>query len=350
MLKYYGQITVSKVVISGKPIVDTNNVKKSDNAKYCDKPFYKVINSNKTALYYFYKSEKIIMPKTLLRLFPLLPLFALYILLDSCGNGSTKTNDVDTSLAGIGTPNVPPPQPIIYTVEKVFPHDSNAFTQGLQFYDGKLYEGTGNPEQSTESSLRIVDIQSGKPEKEYDIADKNIFGEGITIFKNKIYQLTWQNHKVFVYNLTDITRPVETYPWSLEGWGLTNDGNNLIISDGSSKLYYVQPDEKSKQLRTMKILTVEDNNGEVDSLNELEYINGYVFANRWYNNHIVKIDTSNGHVVGIMDMSGLMHEYDPSAQLSDGAVLNGIAYDSAAKKIYITGKDWPKMFQIKLNN
>ncbi len=290
------------------------------------------------------------MPKTLLRLSLLPALFALFISIESCGNDSNKTSDIDTSLAGIGKSNVPPPQPIIFTVEKVFPHDSNAFTQGLQFYDGKLYEGTGNPERSNKSSLRVVNIQSGKPEKEYDLPDQNIFGEGITIFKNKIYQLTWRSHKVFVYNIDDIMHPVGTYPWSLEGWGLTNDGTDLIISDGSSKLYFVQPDEKSKQLRTMKILTAQDNNGEVDSLNELEYINGYVYANRWYNDHIVKIDTSNGHVVGIMNMTGLMHEYDPSAQLSDGAVLNGIAYDSTTKNMYITGKDWPKMFEIKLNN
>lgn len=274
----------------------------------------------------------------------LLP-FAFIVLSFSCHNNSTP--DIDTSLPVSRPNNIPAPEPITFTVDSVYPHDPNAFTQGLQFYKGKLYEGTGEPKVS---SLRIVDIKTGTPEKKYVIPDPTIFGEGITIFKNKIYQLTWQNHKIFVYNLNDIMHPVDTYNWSLEGWGLTNDGNNLIISDGSSKLYYVQPDEASKQMRTIKILTVADNTGELDSLNELEYINGYVFANRWYNNHIIKIDTSNGHAVGIMDLTGLLHQYDPNEQVGDEAVLNGIAYDSVTKKLYITGKDWPKLFEMRLNN
>jgi len=274
----------------------------------------------------------------------LLP-FALIVLLFSCHNNSTP--DIDTSLPVSQPNNLPAPEPITYTIDSVFPHDTKAFTQGLQFYKGKLYEGTGEFKQST---LRIVDIKTGKPEKEYLIPDPTIFGEGITIFKNKIYQLTWQNHKIFVYNLNDIMHPIATYNWSLDGWGLTNDGNDLIISDGSSKLYYVQPDEASKQMRTIKILTVADNTGELDSLNELEYINGYVFANRWYNDHIYKIDTSNGHAVGIMDLTGLLHQYDPNFHIPDSAVLNGIAYDSTTKKLYITGKDWPKMFEMRLNN
>ncbi|KAA9038609.1 glutaminyl-peptide cyclotransferase [Ginsengibacter hankyongi] len=274
----------------------------------------------------------------------LLP-FALIVLLFSCNNNSTP--DIDTSLPVSRPNNIPPPEPITFTVDSVYPHDPKAFTQGLQFYKGKLYEGTGEPKIS---SLRIVDIKTGTPEKKYVIPDPTIFGEGITIFKNKIYQLTWQNHKIFVYNLDDIMHPIATYNWSLEGWGLTNDGNNLIISDGSSKLYYVRPDEASKQMRTIKILTVADNTGELDSLNELEYIDGYVFANRWYNNHIIKIDTSNGHAVGIMDLTGLLHQYDPNDQVGDEAVLNGIAYDSTTKKLYITGKDWPKLFEVKLNN
>ncbi len=274
-----------------------------------------------------------------------LRVFALFVLLFSCHN--TSTPDIDTSIPETQPNNIPAPQPITFTVDSVYPHDPKAFTQGLQFYKGRLYEGTGEFNQST---LRIVDIKTGKPEKEYLIPDPTVFGEGITIFKNKIYQLTWQSHKIFVYNLNDIMHPIATYNWSLEGWGLTNDGNNLIISDGSSKLYYVQPDETSKEMKTMKILTVADNTGELDSLNELEYINGYVFANRWYNDHIYKIDTSNGHVIGIIDLAGLLHQYDPNFQIPDSAVLNGIAYDSTTQKLYITGKDWPKMFEMRLNN
>jgi glutamine cyclotransferase len=275
-----------------------------------------------------------------------LPVFAFIVLLFSC-HSNTSTPNEDPNLPVAQSNNIPAPQPITFTVDSVYPHDPKAFTQGLQFYKGRLYEGTGEFNQST---LRIVDIKTGKPEKEYLIPDPTVFGEGITIFKNKIYQLTWQSHKIFVYNLNDIMHPIATYNWSLEGWGLTNDGNNLIISDGTSKLYYVQPNENTKEMKTMKILTVADNTGELDSLNELEYINGYVFANRWYNDHIYKIDTSNGHVIGIIDLAGLLHQYDPNFQIPDSAVLNGIAYDSTTQKLYITGKDWPKMFEIRLNN
>jgi glutamine cyclotransferase len=223
----------------------------------------------------------------------------------------------------------------------------DAFTQGLEFHNGKLYEGTGEPK---ESRLRIVDLKTGKTEKEYLIPDTTIFGEGITVFKNKIYQLTWQNHKIFVYKFNDISKPVNTYNWSLEGWGITNDGNNLIISNGSSKLYFVQPDEAKNEMKTIKVLTVADNRGELDSLNELEYINGYVYANRWYTNEIIKIDTANGHVAGIMNLTGLLKQYDPNTPVGDEAVLNGIAYDSASNNLYITGKHWPKVFEIRLNN
>lgn len=274
-----------------------------------------------------------------------LVLLSFTVFLFSCHN--TSTPDVDTSLPSPQVNNLPAPQPITYTVEAVYPHDPNAFLQGLQYYNGKLYEGTGEFNQST---LRIVDVKSGKPEQKFLIKDPGVFGEGITIFNNKIYQLTWQNHKIFVYNLNDIMHPVDTLKWGLEGWGITNDGQDLIISDGSSKLYFVHPDEAGKEMVTTKIITVADNDGELDSLNELEYINGYVFANRWYNNHIYKIDPANGHAVGVIDFTGLLHQYDPNFVIPDSAVLNGIAYDSTTKKLYITGKDWPKMFEIKLNS
>lgn len=277
-----------------------------------------------------------------------LPVLALLVLLFSCHNSSTP--DIDTSLPVYKPNNLPAPTPITFTVENVYPHDSKAFTQGLQFYNGKLYEGTGHPDDEHKTTLRVVDIKTGKPEEEYFTPDQSIFGEGVTIFKNKVYQLTWQNHKIFVYNINDIMHPVATYNWSLDGWGITNDGNNLIISDGTSKLYYVRPDDATKEMKTVKVLTVADNTGELDSLNELEYIDGYIFANRWYNNHIIKIDTSNGHAVGIMDLTGLLQQYDPNEQVGNEAVLNGIAYDSTTKKLYITGKDWPKMFEMKLNN
>jgi glutaminyl-peptide cyclotransferase len=233
----------------------------------------------------------------------------------------------------------------MFKVDSVYPHDSYAFTQGLEYHAGKLYEGTGEYKRS---NLRIVDPKTGKVEKNYLIPDNSIFGEGITVFKNKIYQLTWKSNKVFVYNLNDFTHPEDTLTWSREGWGATNDGKNIIISDGSSHLFFVQPDEKNKEMKINKTLTVADNQGEVDSLNELELINGYVFANRWMTNDIVKIDTANGYVTGIMNLTGLLEQYDPGAQTDDDAVLNGIAYDSTSKRLYITGKDWPRLFEMHL--
>ncbi len=271
-------------------------------------------------------------------------IFSLILCIVSC---SSKSSDKDDSYdESIVTKPLPAPQPITFTINAAYPHDKQAFTQGLEFYNGNLYEGTGEPNQS---SLRIVDIKSGIPKKKYLIKDPTIFGEGITIFNNKIYQLTWQNNKVFEYNLNDIYKPVATLNWQYEGWGITNDGSKLIISDGSDKLYYVLPDDGKKAMKMLKILSVSDNNGKVDSLNELEYINGYVYANRWYTNDIVKIDTANGHVVGKINLAGLLKQYAPNDVVNDGDVLNGIAYDSTSKKMYITGKNWPKMFEVKLN-
>jgi len=265
------------------------------------------------------------------------------LLLFSCHNSSSPS--YDNSLATEKVNNIPAPAPIMFKVDAVYPHDPKAFTQGLEFHNGKLYEGTG--EWGT-SNLRIVDIKTGAVEKDYLIPDSAIFGEGITLFKNKIYQLTWQNNKVFVYNVDDISHPAATYKWSRQGWGATNDGKNIIISDGTSHLYFVQPDAEKKEMEINKVITVADNKGEVDSLNELELINGFVYANRWLTNDIVKIDTSNGYVVGYMNLTGLLQQYDPAAKPNSDAVLNGIAYDSTTKKLYVTGKYWPKLFEMQL--
>ncbi|MEO6906110.1 MAG: glutaminyl-peptide cyclotransferase [Ginsengibacter sp.] len=271
------------------------------------------------------------------------PVVIIILFLFSCNDSSSPAYDPSLPVAKVN--NIPPPAALMFKVNAVYPHDPKAYTQGLEFHNGKLYEGTG--EWGT-SNLRIVDIKTGAVEKDYLIPDTSIFGEGITIFKNKIYQLTWQSNKIFVYNLNDILRPAATYKWSREGWGATNDGENIIISDGTSHLYFVEPDSNRKEMKIMKILTVADNRGEVDSLNELELINGFVYANRWLTNDIVKIDTTNGYVVGKLNLSGLLHQYDPSAKPNSDAVLNGIAYDSATKKLYITGKYWPKLFEMQL--
>ena len=273
----------------------------------------------------------------------LLIIASLFILI-SCDNSSTP--EYDPTLPQPKTNNIPAPAPLMFTVDAVYPHDQNSFTQGLEFHKGKLYEGTG---EFNQSRLRILDIKGGNVLKEYKIPDKTIFGEGITILHDKIYQLTWQNHKIFVYDINDITHPVDTFTWSREGWGATNDGTNIIISDGTSQLFFVQPDAAGKKMKMNKILTVMDNRGVVDSLNELELINGYVYANIWMTNNIVKIDTSNGHVVGLLNFTGLLQQYDRGVRVGDDAVLNGIAYDTVSQKMYITGKNWPKLFEMHLN-
>ncbi len=264
-------------------------------------------------------------------------------LLLSCNSDSA---DSDPSIAPVSVPAMPAPEPITFKVDAVYPHDSKAFTQGLQFYKGKLYESTGLNDQS---SLRVVELKTGKSLQNHVITDSSIFGEGITILNNKIYQLTWENNKAFVYNVNDITKPIQTLKWSRQGWGITNDGSNLIISDGTDKLYVVKHDPAKSEFQLQKIISVADNNGPVDSLNELEYINGYLYSNIWYTNDIVKIDLSNGHVVGKMNFAGLLNQYAKDNMNAETNVLNGIAYDSATNKLLITGKNWPKLFEISMN-
>lgn len=271
-------------------------------------------------------------------------IFILAVVLISCGGDSDS--DYDKSLPVVKPNNIAAPAPLIFTVKSVYPHDASAFTQGLEIYKGKLYEGTG---EYGKSRLRIVDLKSGIAEVDHLMTDNSIFGEGITIFKGKLYQLTWKSNKVFVYNLNDLTTPVSTLKWNREGWGATNDGENFIISDGTSKLYFVQPDEASKEMKIVKIITVMSNLGEVDSLNELEYIDGYIYANIWFRNEIVKINPENGHVVGVMNLAGLLKQYVPAAEFNPENVLNGIAYDSTSKKMFITGKHWPKLFELEIN-
>lgn len=296
--------------------------------------------SFKTNSFYYFYTLYIFMKK---RSRALLQLMAICITFFSCNNDTPETPP-DTPLPQSN--GIKAPEPITFTIDAVYPHDTGAFTQGLEFYKGKLYEGTGL---EGKSSLRIVDIKTGKPEQKYVLPDPQIFGEGITIYKNKIYQLTWQTHKILVYNLKDITHQIAFLKWKLEGWGITHDNSSMIISDGSNKLFYIWPNEANNDIRVMKILHVQDNNGNVDSLNELEYINGYIYANKWLTNDIYKIDTTTGNVVGKLNLAGLLQQYAPNEHVEDGAVLNGIAYDSTTKKVYITGKDWPKLFEMRFN-
>lgn len=268
---------------------------------------------------------------------------SLLLLFAACSDHSNPNPpDPEQPSSGIAAP-----QNITLNIVSVYPHDPAAYTQGLEIHNGKLYEGTGDFEHS---SLRISDIKTGKVEKVHMMGtprsdNGGIFGEGITIFNNKLYQLTWQSHIVNVYDINNIDKPISTFNWPYEGWGITHTDKELIVSDGSANLYWVNPDD-------FKVITtkqVNDNSGPVANLNELELINGYVYANVYGEDFIIKIDPSNGHVVGKINLPGIIQQFNPGFNPSPEEVLNGIAYDSTTRKMYITGKRWPKMFETTFN-
>lgn len=262
---------------------------------------------------------------------------AALVILAACNSGGKNEPIEDDS---IKTKPIPV---IAYNVIAQYPHDTSAYTQGLEFYNGKLYESTGDYQNS---SLRVTDYKTGKVEKKHLMGSDKIFGEGITIFNNKIYQLTWENHLVYVYEVNNINKPVQTINWPYDGWGITHNATDLIISDGSAKLYFVNPDD----FRLKSTIAVTENGSPVYQINELEYIDGFVFANLYQKDIIVKIDPSSGFVVGKMDCTGIKEKFFADQIIPDRTdVLNGIAYDSATNKFLITGKRWPKMFELKLN-
>ena len=223
-----------------------------------------------------------------------------------------------------------------FQIVNIWPHDSNAFTQGLILMDGKLLESTG---QEGFSSLRRVDLQSGKVLKKVDVPVP-FFAEGITLLNGKVYQLTWQHNMGFIYDAQTFDR-VGEFNYQGEGWGLTTDGQSLILSDGSNRIRFIDP----ASFRVTRTINVTDGSAPVRELNELEYVNGEIYANIWHDNRIATIDPQSGHVNSWIDLNGLM----PAGELQDPeAVLNGIAYDQANDKLIVTGKLWPRVFEIKV--
>lgn len=245
----------------------------------------------------------------------------------------------------INDANNPPPTAIGFTVVKVYPHDTASYTQGLEWHSNGLLEGTGMEGQSR---MLIADINNGKSLKQVMINPKE-FGEGVTLFNHKIYQLTWKDQLVHVYDENTLEK-IKDFPWPYQGWGITNNGKQLIISTGSSNLYFVNADS----FKITNIVGVSDNYGPTGDLNELEYINGFIYANQYMTDYILKINPETGRVLGKIDCSGLLEKsgksFDPQMyEKNTGNVLNGIAYDSAKNSLYITGKRWPALFEIKLN-
>jgi glutamine cyclotransferase len=245
-------------------------------------------------------------------------------------------------VSGQGTgapPRVPPPgskAPVSgFTIVNSYPHDPTAFTQGLEYRDGVLYEGTGL---QRKSGVRRVELETGKVIQEFKI-DPGYFGEGITVSAGKLFELTWKDKTGFVYDAKTF-RLIRNFSYFGEGWGLTHDEAGLIMSDGTSTLRFLETTRFSER-RRMKVM---DAGAAIPSLNELEMIKGEIWANVWQSDYIVRISPKDGHVTGWVNLTGLL----PPAARAKADVLNGIAYDSAKDRIFVTGKLWPKLLEIKL--
>ena len=228
-----------------------------------------------------------------------------------------------------------PPPTYTYTIVRSYPHDRRAFTQGLIVRNGFFYEGTGL---NGRSGIRKVKIETGEVLKTQPLGEE-YFGEGITEWKGSIVQLTWESQIGFVYDLNTFER-TRTWNYKGEGWGLTHDGTQLIMSDGTAQLRFIDP----ATLKETSRITVRDSRGPVQSLNELEYVKGEIFANIWQTERIARISPKDGRVTGWIDLAGLLA---PSERAGID-VLNGIAYDAAGDRLFVTGKLWPRVFEIKV--
>jgi glutamine cyclotransferase len=233
----------------------------------------------------------------------------------------------------------PAPAPVPkygYEIVNIWPHDPSAFTQGLVFFDGKMIESTG---QEGRSTLRNVDLETGRILKKADVPEP-YFAEGIALLNNKIYQLTWQHQLGFVYDAHSFQK-VGDFEYDGEGWGLTTDGRSLLLSDGSNRIRFLDPDS----FRVTKTIAVTDGKIPVTYLNELEFVNGEIYANIWHDDRIAAIDPLTGRVTAWIDLTGLLQ---PGDVQDTEAVLNGIAYDQSSKRLFVTGKLWPRLFEIKI--
>ena len=238
-------------------------------------------------------------------------------------NSSYANEKIDTPVFG-------------YKIVNTYPHDTNSFTQGLIFDKGVLYESTGL---NGHSAVKIVDLKTGKTLKSHELPD-NYFGEGIAIIENKIIQLTWHSKTGFVYDKKTL-KLIKKFSYQTQGWGITYDGKYLIISDGSAVLYFMDPNT----FKVVGTLEVYGDNGKVSKLNELEYINGEIYANIWGTEKIARINPKTGRVTAWIDLSGLLNKEDKKNRVD---ILNGIAFNSDKGRLFVTGKLWPKLFEIEL--
>ena len=263
------------------------------------------------------------------------------LLVIACNN--TETSEQTDSNNDSGNTAIAAPTALNYLIQKVYPHDTSAYTQGLEWNNNRLVEGTGLRGKSV---LYQMDEQLKPVGKKVNL-ELPYFGEGITVFNGKIYQLTWEEHAVFVYDATTFKK-INTLNWPYEGWGLTHNDSSLIVSTGSSNLYFVNPTDFSIK----KTLGVFNEYGYQSMLNELEYVDGKIFANIYGQNDIVVIDPNTGRIMNKIDCSNLLAQakvnYNPLT-IDAGFVLNGIAYKKSTNTYFITGKCWPVIVEVKLN-
>ena len=265
--------------------------------------------------------------------------FIAFILLHvACNNSDSQNKNTES------TSN--PSAFISYVVTRSYAHDTTSFTEGFLVHEGTLYESTGSPIEmsQTRSIVGPVDLKTGMIDKKIELDREKYFGEGIVFLKGKIYQLTYQTKKGFVYDQKNFRKIGEfTYP-SKEGWGMTTDGINLIMSDGTSIITYLDADS----FQPVKTISVANENGPVINLNELEFIRGFIYANVFNTSTIIKIDPQTGKEVGRLDLSSLAAE--AKIKYPASLEMNGIAYDSSSQKVYVTGKFWPHIYEIEFEH
>lgn len=264
-------------------------------------------------------------------------IFLLSIFLFSCGSGDDKKNNNNITEKPIPS--------IDFELIKSYPHDTNSFTEGFLIHDGKLYESTGATRElpQTKSLFGTVDLKTGKIDPKAELDRKKYFGEGIAFLNGKVFQLTYQTQIGFVYDAKTFKKLKEFTFTNKEGWGMTTDGTYLIMSDGTNKLTYLDPNT----LKAVKSVSVTENGYVKENINELEYVKGFIYANIWTTNTIVKINPADGSIIGKLDLSTLATE---AKSLYTGSLeMNGIAYDSLNDKFLVTGKMWPRIYEIKLH-
>lgn len=269
-------------------------------------------------------------------------LLALALMASGCeaGSGDAAGQQASKSSPSPAAQQTPQPPAPVYTYEVVntWPHDKTAFTQGLIYHDGAFIESTG---QYGLSSLRRVEPKTGRVLQKVDVAPQ-YFAEGMTLFQGRIIQLTWRSRRGFIYDPVSFEQQGDFY-FDGEGWGLTHDEQRLILSDGTSQIRFLHPASFS----STKTITVLDQGQPVRDINELEYVHGEIYANIWHTDRIARIDPNTGKVIGWIDLTGLL----PAEERGNSeAVLNGIAYDEKGDRLFVTGKLWPKLFEIRLKS